>query len=239
MAFGHQGSGDSYLYLSIDEKTIQAKLGIQLRTLSQISDFDDDGDYKVSKEEMRGHLDAITHYALSRLTFSVGEAPCNINQVKAEPLGRFAIIRFVPNCPMPLRSITIDYNLFFGIDSFHRGLLRLEHEDRTHTAIFTPTQHVQNIQLVDFSVWSQFSAYVQEGIWHIWIGLGHILFLLTLLLPAVLHRQLGTWIAVPSFREALFGVLKVVTEFTVAHSITLSARRLSVLSRRHPVSSNH
>jgi tetratricopeptide (TPR) repeat protein len=222
-ALAHQGGGDSYLHLTIDGNAVQAKLGISLRTLSQITDFDDDGDYKVTKDEMRRHLDAIADYARSRLKFSVGDIPCNVNQVKHEAIGRFALISFLPNCPMPLRTITIHYGLFFDVDPLHRGLLRLEHEDRTQTAIFTPTQRVQNIQLVDFSLWSQFWGYIKEGIWHIWIGFDHILFLLTLLLPAVLHRRLGKWIAVSSFREALLSVVKVVTAFTMAHSITLSA----------------
>lgn len=229
-AFSHQGGGDSYLHLTIDEHAIRAKLGISLRTLSQIADYDDDGDYKVSQAEMHQHLDAITQYALSRLRFSVGEVRCHTEQVKSESIGRFAIIRFVPDCPMPLRSIAIGYDLFFDVDSFHRGLLRLEHEDRTHTAIFTPTQRVQNIQVVDFSVWNQFHAYVKEGIWHIWIGLDHILFLLILLLPSVLHRQSGIWLVVQSFRETLLDVLKVVTVFTVAHSITLSAAVLGIIT---------
>jgi tetratricopeptide (TPR) repeat protein len=221
-AFGHQGGGDSYLHLTIDGKAVQAKLGISLRTLSQTSDFDDDGNYKVTKDEMRRHLDAIADYARSRLMFSVGDIACDVNQVKPEAIGRFALISFVPNCPSPLRAITIHYSLFFDVDPLHRGLLRLEHEGRTYTAIFTPTHRVQNIQLVDFSLWSQFWGYVKEGIWHIWIGFDHILFLLTLLLPAVLHRRLGKWNVVPSFREALTSVVKVVTAFTVAHSITLS-----------------
>ena len=34
--------------------------------------------------------------------------------------------------------------------------------------------------------WAQFVDYLREGVWHIWIGFDHILFLLSLLLPAVL-----------------------------------------------------
>jgi hypothetical protein len=58
-------------------------------------------------------------------------------------------------------------------------------------------------------------------VWHIWIGYDHILFLLSLLLPAVLLRQKGIWQPVGSFLPACKAVLKIVTVFTVAHSITL------------------
>ena len=69
-----------------------------------------------------------------------------------------------------------------------------------------------------------------EGIWHIWIGFDHILFLVALLLPAVLVRQQRTWSPTPSLRAASVDVLKVVTAFTVAHSITLSLAVLGVVS---------
>jgi hypothetical protein len=59
-------------------------------------------------------------------------------------------------------------------------------------------------------------------VWHIWIGFDHILFLLSLLLPSVLRRQGDRWAAVDRATDAFKDVLKVVTAFTVAHSITLS-----------------
>jgi hypothetical protein len=76
----------------------------------------------------------------------------------------------------------------------------------------------------------QFVDYLREGVWHIWIGYDHILFLLALLLPAVALRERGRWQAVPAFRPAFWSVLKIVTAFTVAHSITLTLATLGVIS---------
>ncbi|HUS28252.1 MAG TPA: HupE/UreJ family protein, partial [Kofleriaceae bacterium] len=56
-------------------------------------------------------------------------------------------------------------------------------------------------------------AFVREGIWHIWEGIDHILFLLCLLLPAVWRRE--------SAKEVAREVFEIVTAFTLAHSITL------------------
>jgi hypothetical protein len=53
-------------------------------------------------------------------------------------------------------------------------------------------------------------------------GYDHILFLLTLLLPAVVLFRNGQWQPRESLRDALLDVLKVVTAFTLAHSLTLS-----------------
>ena len=66
-----------------------------------------------------------------------------------------------------------------------------------------------------------FQQYVVKGVWHIWIGFDHILFLVTLLLPAVLVFGNQQWSTVQKFLPALVDTLKIVTAFTVAHSITL------------------
>jgi hypothetical protein len=79
---------------------------------------------------------------------------------------------------------------------------------------------------------SSFLGFVREGIHHILVGYDHILFLLSLLLPAVWIRGASTdprtgvtrarWMPSNDLRLALANVLKVVTAFTVAHSITLA-----------------
>jgi hypothetical protein len=78
----------------------------------------------------------------------------------------------------------------------------------------------------DGSPLAAFGGFVREGVHHILIGYDHILFLLSLLLPAVWLRRCdvgGTrWVPATDGRQALLGVLKVVTAFTVAHSITLA-----------------
>jgi hypothetical protein len=64
---------------------------------------------------------------------------------------------------------------------------------------------------------------------HIWIGYDHILFLISLLLPAVVVRREGRWVPVGTLRSALLSVLAVVTAFTLSHSITLSLAALGVV----------
>jgi hypothetical protein len=70
---------------------------------------------------------------------------------------------------------------------------------------------------------------VELGVHHIWVGIDHILFLLALLLPSVLRRRDGRWVGVDGFRPALIHVIKVVTLFTIAHSVTLSLAVLGVV----------
>jgi HupE / UreJ protein len=87
---------------------------------------------------------------------------------------------------------------------------------------------------------SSFFGFVREGVHHILIGYDHILFLLSLLLPAVWIRSAVTdprtgvtrtrWVPSDNLRLALTNVLKVVTAFTVAHSITLALSVLDVVN---------
>jgi hypothetical protein len=68
------------------------------------------------------------------------------------------------------------------------------------------------------------AQYLIEGVWHIWIGIDHVLFLLSLLILAFLEptrKSVIQWAAVKNVKTAIFGVLAVVTAFTLAHSITL------------------
>ena len=57
-----------------------------------------------------------------------------------------------------------------------------------------------------------------------------LLFLVALLLPTVLWREAGRWVAAQAFGPVFWDVLKVVTGFTVAHSITLSVAALGLVA---------
>jgi hypothetical protein len=70
---------------------------------------------------------------------------------------------------------------------------------------------------------------VKQGAIHIWIGLDHILFLLSLLLTCALVRRDKKWEANPNLRDIFFRTVWIVTTFTLAHSITLSATALNII----------
>ena len=100
-----------------------------------------------------------------------------------------------------------------------------------------------NVADADAFSLSAFFGFVREGVHHILIGYDHILFLLSLLLPSVWRRQREPgaaggegrmrWTPATDLRQVLMSVLKVVTAFTVAHSITLA---LSVFDIVNPPS---
>jgi hypothetical protein len=116
----------------------------------------------------------------------------------------------------------------FDIDAQHHGLLRVVEPGGTRALLFSADHPSQRIALGAAGAWQSVRQFWRSGVWHIWSGTDHILFLLALLLPAVLRRDLRGWHPV-GLRPALVATLKVVTAFTLAHSITLSLAAAGVV----------
>jgi len=74
-----------------------------------------------------------------------------------------------------------------------------------------------------------FSSMYRLGLRHIAEGTDHLLFLLALLLPAPLLVIGSRWGGFAGARQGLVRILKVVTAFTVGHSITLALAALGVV----------
>lgn len=73
------------------------------------------------------------------------------------------------------------------------------------------------------SDWARgFTSIFHLGVRHIAEGTDHLLFLLALLLPAPLFYRTGRWNGFAGVRHGFTQILKVVTSFTIGHSITLA-----------------
>ncbi|MES2537399.1 MAG: HupE/UreJ family protein [Pseudomonadota bacterium] len=232
-AYAHKPS-DSYLKLDVQDNAIAGQWDIALRDLDFAIGLDANGDGAISWGEVRTKHADIAAYAMSRLRLSAEGKTCPA-QVTAHLIddhtdGAYAVLRFRAECPAILQKLQARYALFFDIDPQHKGLLRLQYQGATSTGIFSPDKATQAFSLSQPSRLTQFIDYVREGIWHIWIGFDHILFLLALLLPAVMFRKQHKWEGGKAFKPALWAVLKIVTAFTLAHSVTLSLATLGVIT---------
>jgi hypothetical protein len=230
-AVAHKPS-DSYLTLEHDDSGVRGQWDIALRDLDAAIGLDANGDGEITWGEVRARQPEIAAYALSRLDVSSGGAACALKvddyMIDQHTDGSYAVLRLSGTCPQPGPALLIDYRLLFDIDPTHRGLMQYVHGGRSDSVIFS--SDARTLTIGAGTAWKQFIAYVHEGIWHIWLGFDHILFLLSLLLPAVLLRSHGTWMPASSFRAAFWDVAKIVTAFTIAHSITLSLAALGLVS---------
>jgi hypothetical protein len=225
---------DSYLSLDVEQRQVRGQWDIALRDLDMAIGLDGDGNGELTWDEVRSRQEAIAAYALSRLRLASAGAPCALRMgdmlLDKHSDGAYAVLRFTGSCGAEVAALELDYRLLFDIDPQHKGLLQLRHGGDTSTAIFTPDSAHQVLRVAGASPLRQFGDYVRHGIWHIWVGFDHILFLLSLLLPAVLVYRHGRWAGRDTFRAAAFDVLKIVTAFTLAHSITLTLATMGVVT---------
>lgn len=230
-AVAHKPS-DSYLTLEHDGASVHGQWDIALRDLDGAIGLDANGDGEITWGEVRARQSNIAAYALSRLDIASGGVACSLKVedqlIDEHTDGSYAVLRLSGTCPQPGPALLIDYRLLFDIDPTHRGLLQYVHGGRSDSVIFSSEARIQTMGAG--TAWTQLIAYIHEGVWHIWLGFDHILFLLSLLLPAVLLRSKGRWTPASSFRSAFWDVAKIVTAFTIAHSITLSLAALGLVS---------
>jgi len=231
-AGAHQVS-DSFLVLQITNDQIIGHWDIALKDLLHARGVDP-VDQKLTdthvwdpEKELKGAD------VLSRLKISIDGAPLEIKPVDYSTElyndGPYAALYFEIALPKDPRSLEVQYRLFFDADPSHRGLMRLQTGQKTISAIFRPNAATQQFDLRNLTFTQRFFDFIRLGVFHIWTGVDHILFLLALLLPSVLRRQAGAWEASSSFRVTAISVLKIVTAFTIAHSITLSLAALKIV----------
>ena len=237
-AWAHKPS-DSYLTLraSAGSSDVAVRWDIALRDIDYVLSLDRDGNGDITWGEVRLRSDDITRLATSRLQLSSGDKDCA--WTTAAPLmldkhsdGTYAVLSLSAQCASLSASLKAKYSLLFDVDPTHRGLVQWipPGADDAQALIFGNVSGEQTLALQPAGWWETLRQYIVDGVWHIWIGYDHILFLLALLLPSVLVRREGQWAPAPRIGGAATEVVKVVTAFTLAHSITLSLAALGVVS---------
>lgn len=193
-----------------------------------------------AREQVQSQLEVIRAYAEAR--FALSEAGTRATPVfrdfalRGTAEGQYLLLEYLIAAPAP-KQLSITLSLFFELDELHRNLVVVEHDWRTGTfsnesgvsLILSPAEPTQLLDLSGRSLFRGFLALVRLGIWHIWIGIDHILFLVALILPSVLIRKEGRWRPADRFGVAFVKILTIVTLFTIAHTITLSLAALGIV----------
>jgi HupE / UreJ protein len=144
-------------------------------------------------------------------------------------------------CARDGRPLRLRYDLFFEADRFHESFTLLAspagavpgRSGAPASIVFRDGLREATIgppgSSDDVSLWASARLYLGLGVVHILTGYDHLSFLMALLLAAGLRQRTGAGRqAVPaSAREAVRGIVGVVSAFTVAHSLTLITQVLS------------
>lgn len=139
------------------------------------------------------------------------------------------------------RTFTLHYDLILHQVVTHRALVSIRSDWEggrmepvqagvVQVDLGTATIAPLEIRLGEGGLWSGFAGMVRLGIQHIREGMDHLLFLIVLLLPATLRVNGGRWGEYGGARESLVRIVKIVTAFTIGHSITLLAGALHWLA---------
>jgi hypothetical protein len=226
-------ASNSFLSMRVAGARVDGVLELAVRDAEIAVGLDSNHDGKVTWGEVRAAQSVLVLYVRQHLQLRGPVGHCALQfgavQINERVDGNYLWQPFTADCHTALQRLTIDYRLLDQEDPSHRGLLTLSAQRVAQTAVLGGTRSVQSFDLRHPSLGSAFVEYLQAGIWHIWSGIDHLLFLLSLLLPAVLRRRDHRWQAVPQAAPAFFNILKVVTAFTLAHSITLSLAAFDII----------
>jgi hypothetical protein len=239
-AMAHSSS-NSYLTLSAPEGRLTLRADLHLRDVDLIFDLDADRDGQVSWGETRMRSAELASWLDQGLQLRAAGQKCPLGvadlQASEHADGTYLSAQWTPDCPgvsdLSSVSLALRYGLMFDQDSLHSGLLKVDLPGFQSSALLSPERPEAQLSRADSSAWRVFGRYIVEGVWHIWIGIDHIAFLLSLLVLAPLQpsrQRITQWPAAQQARPVLIDVLAVVTAFTVAHSITLGLTILGWLT---------
>jgi hypothetical protein len=187
--------------------------------------LDRDGDGAITWQEIEARRDEIGALALEHLSVARGGRECDarftdllLAQHFQEP---HLSLDFRATCAKQ-GALSISASLFFDSNTTQRTLI----------SAVTPAGEFTSILSPDSPLWAEprapsmsatFATFVGQGLWHVWIGYDHLAFLLLLLLPGVLRAaDARRWQAIPTFRETVRDLFRIITAFTLAHSLTLA-----------------
>lgn len=210
---------------------VRLELDLAVRDLALTIPLDADHDEQVTWAELQAANPAIDTLVARGLEVLRGGIPCR-SRVTGHGLrryddGAYSTTLIEAQCASA-GALSVRYGVFFDRDPQHRALLTIHQPSGITTGIAGPSNPV--VAIGDGSWLSTLRSFVVEGVHHILAGYDHLAFLLLLLLPSVLVRSGRTWAPAPNGHDTAIAVAKVVTAFTLAHSITLTLATLGLVT---------
>jgi hypothetical protein len=228
-ALAHKSS-EAFLELRPQSGNVAARWDIALRDLDLLLDLDADGDGSLQWGEVKRRKAALADYASQRIEFSAASGSCAgspmLDALARRNDGTYAVLRWHVECPRGERVSGVRYRLLSEVDATHRvvvslpgaavELRALRASDETQPLDVDPSQQAASHDVAGFLL---------EGMRHILHGTDHLAFLLALLIPAIAFAG----VSADALRPALGELLRVVSVFTLAHSITLGLTAMGMI----------
>ena len=233
---------ESYLYLDLTDDELGGRVEMPFGDVRTVFGYALDlSDPAGAQRELEANVAEIEAYVREHM--SVGAAgqrwdyeATGVRLLQAE--GGYVVLDFLADVPGAVpRDLEVSFDPFFDEIEERTALLLIGNDwaggviDNGEEVLigFDASVRERQIDLGDASQWKNFDTSVGLGVDHIRTGPDHILFVLVLLLPSVLVFAAGSWHPVTTFGASLWRILKIVSMFTIAHSITFVLAGLEVL----------
>jgi len=191
--------------------SISLNLEIETRVFEQQYSFIDDNHNEiVSYKELRNHKKFMVDYIKQHIFLSYRNMPLSLDESKItfhryQDQTYMQFNKLFKN--VELDGLAINYDMFFEFEKNHKLIIHLGENkgdfvlsNQLQHYIFSSKKMTQHQRLLTF---------IKEGVLHILDGVDHLLFVLMILIPTFMLN--GSYIK----------LLKIVTTFSVAHSLTL------------------
>ncbi len=151
-------------------------------------------------------------------------------QTNQQPFDLIAQVTMTPPPGATVRKFIFNYSVINHEVMSHNAYVSIRND--WDTAVFSgQPEPVGDIHFTITSLtidrsrgnwWQGFHTVLNLGLHHIAEGTDHLLFLLVLLLPAPLLANKNRWANVRNVKNSVWQLLKIVSAFTIGHSLTLA-----------------
>lgn len=237
---------ENYVWLNVDEDAIVGRVELNANDVRDKLNIDIDELGTTRLEGLQVASNEIEQFIKKNLVFSddTGEIPYTFGQPTLFSEGGaylqfpYKTTRLPASTEITIRNSIWLVPPFSDQDRFHRSMIVAEYNkvsdqsfNQSNVAmVFSPKRLTQTLDLENPGSILNWQDFIWQGVVHIGIGLDHILFIVVLLLSAVVKNENGRWVPVVGIKAAFFNTLKIVTIFTIAHSITLTLAALDLVN---------
>lgn len=215
----------SYSAIVVTADSLQAVFTFDLSDLNKAFHLDVDGDAKVSQEELRAAMPAMYDYVAAQIVIAINFSPVSLEQrpggFSRDDFGNVFInfIFFKKLNGLPA-EVLLQADFFEKFGASHKNLVKVVAGDQTQQAVFSAENFRQRFAVGGkVSLWAQIGEFAKLGVEHIFLGYDHLMFLFALIVIG----------------GRLLSLVKIVTAFTVAHSLTLILAALAILKLPPPM----
>jgi len=225
--------GEHYVWLAVDDSGLHGKVEISVDDLVQLDGIDLDPSVTLTTESLMPFEARIRAYVGERFGITTGDTPLTVDLISVEARsfdeGNYAEVNFrAATDRSAATDLQIRDEMLYETGRTHRGILLTTSDTKGNknpegnfALVFNANNTSQALNIDEPGGLLTNVQLIWQGVLHIWFGFDHVLFLLCLLLTAVLVREQGKWQAASDLKTVFWNVLKIVTMFTLAHSITL------------------